>query len=812
MKTRKGKKVISAVIIIAMLFSMLVLQANAVVTTIDGVTYTSSSSSSQSLYTISFNPQTGDYVPMAYSKNAGTGATVSTDVADAGNNGYTVMGGTNCDFFSMETATYGVLVGYGTFVGNGKLYETSIGASGSALAFQSDGNASLVTSSIGISMKVNGSAFNYNGGSAIAHVNKRSSTWDNRFYYWDNACGTITDSSTEGLEIVCNKVDSTELTIGGTLRAEVAAIRTNSYASSFTDNQFVLYCINSSSMYTQAAGIAVGDDIEISVNEQNSTYKDTIESANTLFTAAIPFVQNGSNITSSLASGGYIYGLSTTQTARRTGIGIKSDGTVILACSTVNITLSTFADKFVNLGCVTAVNLDGGGSTQMNFNGSVVVSSTRKVGNSLLIVHRDTIPTATVTTLTALVNEAATVLASDNVALVQAAYDDGAAVLASNTSMKGDYTRAIMKLQDALDAWYAISAVITTADSIAASDYSDSALAVIAFAYDDALAVLVDQTATKDDFAAIGNKLSASLGLSGTIFGNLVLSCTYTNINASASYPDSDYELTDGVFDTTNSPFDAAWSGYTQSSATGYIDGVAYMDTVIDLGSVKSGMTEFSVSTMNMTGWGIYAPGTVDILISYNGAIFNEVGEATTSTTLQNNVYQEVEYTLTTQSGYSGRYIKFRLFFAGTFIFLDELSVYAYDSPHTSPVWISLINTKVITGSSNVFTYGYADTLTSTNANLNWALAIAVGWDDTKKAYVITDMEQGYGSNSITTIPTNGFVFGLHDGTTEGNINHDIAANAEIGDIVVVTGVDSVNCMLYPGAHFNFFEYVQYYD
>lgn len=60
--------------------------------------------------------------------------------------------------------------------------------------------------------------------------------------------------------------------------------------------------------------------------------------------------------------------------ARRSGIGIKNDGRIVIAASETELSIEEFAQTFQRseeeggLDCVNALNLDGGGSTQIYFN------------------------------------------------------------------------------------------------------------------------------------------------------------------------------------------------------------------------------------------------------------------------------------------------------------------------------------------------------------------------------------------------------------------------------------------------------------
>ena len=68
----------------------------------------------------------------------------------------------------------------------------------------------------------------------------------------------------------------------------------------------------------------------------------------------------------------------------RTAIGRKSDGTLVIytadeSSNSAGIDLYDLADKMAELGCDTALNLDGGGSATLYFNGKVM---NKLIGNT----------------------------------------------------------------------------------------------------------------------------------------------------------------------------------------------------------------------------------------------------------------------------------------------------------------------------------------------------------------------------------------------------------------------------------------------
>ena len=77
----------------------------------------------------------------------------------------------------------------------------------------------------------------------------------------------------------------------------------------------------------------------------------------------------------------------------RTGIGVTSDGRIVLAVvdgrsrRSVGMTLRRFARTFVDIGAVEAVNLDGGGSSVMWIKGKGIVNSPSDPGGERAVVN-----------------------------------------------------------------------------------------------------------------------------------------------------------------------------------------------------------------------------------------------------------------------------------------------------------------------------------------------------------------------------------------------------------------------------------------
>jgi exopolysaccharide biosynthesis protein len=422
--------------------------------------YTDSSSDSQKVQALSFNPKTSNFIPYVYSKYSGYGATTINSATDAESKyGLNIVGGINASFFSFVGTccnTYG-----GVNISDGKIIQgcNSNGAT-YMLVFDSAGNSDLVYSRVSYALSMNGSPWS----GALENINMYPYTLGTGIYYYDTSCGNNTDTNAAGVEVVFNKINNTELTVGGTLKGTVAQIRSNvSSGGSIGFNQFVLYASNSSPWAASLRALAVGNTAEITVTETIAAAKTKMENASSaLVTYGYHIVSNGVNVTSSNGLGSSF----NNESAQRSAVGIKSDGTLIIVATQgrtttyPGLTVYELADMLIGLGCVTAVLLDGGGSTQMTVENSsgtleAVFSSTRRVANSLLITQRPTISSTTRSTLFSLISSANAylsnyTLSSASQTAMQAALNYGNSVYNAATSMPGDYTKAIMRLQKAI--------------------------------------------------------------------------------------------------------------------------------------------------------------------------------------------------------------------------------------------------------------------------------------------------------------------------------------------------------------------------
>lgn len=602
---------------------------------------TDKDSAKQLVYALEFNPKTSDLIPFMYHVWNGSGAAVLTDGTNAETKlGVDVVAGVNADFFAMASGAYGVA--NNMYVSNGKIATDSCGSGSNQLAFDSVGNASVVYSQLGYKIVVNDSEWtivdNNVRSSALGFINKRSTTWSNRIYYYDSSCGTKTDSVDPGIEVVVTKLNGTDLVVNGILQGEVVEVRKDSKNSSFDPDQFILYIKNDSPLKADAEALVAGDKINIEVNETSQTSKTIMGNALTTIPVPMQMVKDGAKLVGTTSFNAY--GLSLTESAQRTMVGVKADGSVVVAiCDGRNVksndvkgfTLDQAAEYMLAMGCVDAFNLDGGGSTQMikeNSEGTLenVYTNGRTVANSLLIVKRKAVAEELKTSLQTLIDKADTDYPTTMPQSVNATYLEAKALMASTKAMPGDFTNMISRME-----------------SVFAND--------------------------------------------GNVYENIALGKPYTRSAVhTGNYADTDNkELTDGVMG--NVGYGAEWVGWYKGSAA-EVKNYA----TIDLGNVEE-FSAIMVQFLSDAGAGVNLPVKFEIFISSEDitnpqnftsikidtslkAILNSNQEPGSSPgnppyyirELQNAFY-EFDGTI------SARHVKFELTQTHTFNFISEILV-----------------------------------------------------------------------------------------------------------------------------------------
>ena len=254
-----------------------------------------------------------------------------------------VVGGTNADFFVLSSSIpIGLVIDKGTLV--------SSDAWQYAVGFKADGTA--VTGRPTMSMQVSGAS----GTVSISYFNKTRTTAG--AYLLDHNYDDSTHFSANGTNIILERVDDTPVTVNGTVKMKVINKGTGSSPLTITENQMVL---TKSDGATVASWVdfPVGEEVTLSVNAADNNWKDVQYAVGGKL-----LVDNGTVTTSGIDA-------ASTRTAR-SAVGVKADGTVVLyeidglqSSLSVGLTAAELGNEMKELGCVSVICLDGGGSSAM---------------------------------------------------------------------------------------------------------------------------------------------------------------------------------------------------------------------------------------------------------------------------------------------------------------------------------------------------------------------------------------------------------------------------------------------------------------
>ncbi len=195
---------------------------------------------------------------------------------------------------------------------------------------------------------------------------------------------TTTCTSTDGIHVVLNTSDTVR--VGGTVTATVKEVLRSKTAAPLGPGQMVL-SVDARGPVDRVSNLVPGDVITISVSCSDNRVKNASQ--------AIGGYQK------LLTKGVVVSGLDNT-TAPRTAVGVKPDGSCIFYTVdgrqtgySTGLGLKDVAERLLNLGCIEAVNLDGGGSTvlgafypgqaELTVTGKPSDGSPRSVANYLVL-------------------------------------------------------------------------------------------------------------------------------------------------------------------------------------------------------------------------------------------------------------------------------------------------------------------------------------------------------------------------------------------------------------------------------------------
>lgn len=272
--------------------------------------------------------------------------TVSTAAKKLEARGYRVVAGINGDYYDTATG-----IPLGSMMTEGVLRNAS--SEYYAIGFCDDGSTVMGKPSLRITAQsdygrsLTVTAFNYVRQSSFGIY-----LYDSTF----NARAT-TGTSEEGVDVVCSAVGGS-LGLNGSLTLVVEQVIEGGKDTPVGAGQYVLSSnLKAASYVEQLRALQPGERLTLSVSASGSEWSGVTNMIGALY----QLVDNG-QVCSGLVNGA----------APRTAVGLKRDGSLVLytidgrqSGYSIGATLTQVAQRMVELGCVTALSLDGGGSTAM---------------------------------------------------------------------------------------------------------------------------------------------------------------------------------------------------------------------------------------------------------------------------------------------------------------------------------------------------------------------------------------------------------------------------------------------------------------
>ena len=304
---------------------------------------------------ITYSPN-DDVTPMVTYGGSLTARTTVTATARAlESQGYRVVAGINGDFFNTSNG-----LPIGMLVSEGRLLSSDGGYY--AIGFRADGTAVIgkpslsVTADLGYQLS-DDTGYTQEVIRTVSGVNKaRVSTGGIYLYTYDFNSQHTTGNTEAGVDVLCTIVDGS-LSIGGTLTLVVDQVIEAASATAIGPDQVVLSANSLSSEYHTSAlrSVAPGSTVTVSVSAADEAWNEVVYAVGALYS----LVENGA-VVSGLPSG----------TNPRTAVGVTADGDVVFytidgrrSGHSIGASLTQVAQRMIELGCVAAIGLDGGGST-----------------------------------------------------------------------------------------------------------------------------------------------------------------------------------------------------------------------------------------------------------------------------------------------------------------------------------------------------------------------------------------------------------------------------------------------------------------
>ena len=261
--------------------------------------------------------------------------------------GINVIGGSNADFFSLQTG-----VPMSNAIVDGKIL-TKDASGQDAIGILPDGTAFISYFSLNsVLIKEDGSEAN------IYNINKYRQPY--AIYMMTSDFSSETRNTTKGIDVILGEIEG-EMKIGTRMTAVVEEIREQTGSLPIPEDKIVITVDEKApeEFYKPISELQVGEKVTLSFSANGD--KRWSEVAVGMGSVGGRLLIDG-EVNPNLEKGA----------APRTAIGVKQDGSIVLytidgrqSGHSYGVQLKTLAQRMQELGCVEALNLDGGGSTEM---------------------------------------------------------------------------------------------------------------------------------------------------------------------------------------------------------------------------------------------------------------------------------------------------------------------------------------------------------------------------------------------------------------------------------------------------------------
>ncbi|MDD6565097.1 MAG: S-layer homology domain-containing protein [Clostridiales bacterium] len=256
--------------------------------------------------------------------------------------------GINGDYFSPKT---GIPMGYTVI--DGQIFSKESGIQ-DAVGFRADGTGFIDKIGIDASLSHNDTKIN------IQYINK----WPQKGFSWvymlDSNFSDTTKTDFKAIYVTCSR-ELGDMSLNSEMVLRVDDIKISDSAIKIPDGKyvFVMDVDGQAEYFDMLSHLAVGDTVVFRNSVYGAERNDWTSASHIMSSIGGRLLNNG------VVGSGFSAG-----TAPRTAVGVKDNGNIIFytidgrqSGYSKGVTIASLAKRMQELGCVDAINLDGGGST-----------------------------------------------------------------------------------------------------------------------------------------------------------------------------------------------------------------------------------------------------------------------------------------------------------------------------------------------------------------------------------------------------------------------------------------------------------------